>query len=77
MGTIKLRKEYNMEKRKSFERPTQVKISEIGGEETIEYGIAYNDEVICACCGGVYELDEVEILEEDEYWVDFKDEIGD
>ena len=67
-----------MEKRKSFERPTQVKFCEIGTEEeSIEYGIAYNDEVICACCGGVYELDEVEILEEYEYWVDFKYEIGD
>lgn len=77
MGTIKLRKEYNMEKRKSFERPTQVKFCEIGVEESIEYGIAYNDEVICACCGCTYELDEIEILEEYEDWVDFKDEIGD
>lgn len=77
MGTIKLRKEYNMEKRKSFERPTQVKFCEIGAEESIEYGIAYNDEVICACCGGIFELDEVEILEEYEDWIDFKYEIGD
>ena len=66
-----------MEKRKSFERPTQVKFCEIAAEESIQYRIAYNDEVICACCGGVYELDEVEILEEYEYWVDFKAEIGD
>lgn len=66
-----------MEKRKSFERPTQVKFCEIGVEESIEYGIAYNDEVICARRGGVYELDEVEILGEYEYWIDFRDEIGD
>lgn len=49
----------------------------LGGEESIEYGIAYNDEVICARRGGVYELDEVEILGEYEYWIDFRDEIGD
>ena len=66
-----------MEKRKSFERPTQVKFCEIGVEESIEYGIAYNDEVIWARRGGVYELDEVKILGEYEYWIDFRDEIGD
>ena len=77
MGTIKLRKEYNMEKRKSFERPTQVKFCEIGTDDPIQYSMAYNDDVICACCGGVYELGEVEILEEYEYGVHFKYEIGD
>ena len=66
-----------MEKRKLFERPTQVKFCEIGTEESIEYGIAYNDEVICACCGGIYKLDEVEILGEYENWINFKDEIED
>ena len=66
-----------MEKRKSFERQTQVKFCEIGVEESIEYGIAYNDEVICACCGCIFELDEIEILEEYEDWIDFKYEIGD
>ena len=44
---------------------------------SIGYGIAYNDEVICACCGGIFELDEIEILEEYEDWIDFKYEIGD
>lgn len=65
-----------MEQRKSFDKPTQVKFREIGEEEYIEYGIAYREEVICACCGGIFELNEVEILEVYENWVDFKDEIG-
>lgn len=32
--------------------------------------------VICACCGGVYEDEEITILHEFNYWVDFSEEIG-
>ena len=36
-------------------------------------GIAYHDVIICACCGGVFEMDEIcEIVELP--WYDFSDE---
>lgn len=52
--------------------PVQVKFSfDIGdGEKEILYGIAYQDEVICACCGGVFEIEEVTILD-DLTWENF------
>ena len=36
-----------------------------------------NGFVICACCGGVFEPDEIEILHVFDYWVDFSEWIGD
>ena len=39
-------------------------------------GILLDDgRVICACCGGVFEPDEVEIIEVYEDWVNFSEEI--
>lgn len=26
---------------------------------TFNYGIAYRDEIICGCCGGIFEIEEV------------------
>lgn len=41
-------------------------------------GIAYHNQIICACCGGVFRLDDddetVEILKEMD-WVDFSEYI--
>lgn len=48
-------------------------------------GIAWQDKVICACCGGVIELSEIkEMVESDprihftahEYWADFSETIA-
>lgn len=52
--------------------PVQVRFSFVNddGEEEILYGIAYKDEVICACCGGVFEIEEVTILD-DFPWANF------
>jgi hypothetical protein len=53
---------------KYFDVPTQVfwKNPDFGDTDSIydsetEYfvGIAYKDEIICACCGAVYDVDEV------------------
>ena len=41
-----------------FETPTQVKFWDPdGGHYTA--GIAYKDEIICGCCGGVFEIEEI------------------
>ena len=46
-----------------FEVPTQVRYYDEGAYGT---GIAYRDEVICACCGGVTPLEEIyEFADED------------
>lgn len=36
-----------------------------------------NEIIICACCGGIVELNEVEIIEVYEDWVDFTQSIID
>lgn len=69
-----------MEKRKYFyDLPTQLKVEDPdGAEESYIYGIGYRDEFICGCCGGVFELEELnedglEIIELD--WVDISETI--
>ena len=59
-----------------YEKPTQVAFIEKDDEEDrlTNYGIAFQETVICACCGGVFELAEVEIVKE-LAWIPFKDEI--
>ena len=60
--------------------PTQVAYFDEG---TYASGIAYCDEIICACCGGVVSIDEViectpegvVPIVEYNHWVDFKEEI--
>lgn len=51
--------------KKYFEIPTQVLFRQ--DEETMREngahwfaGIAYRDEIICGCCGGIVEIEEVE-----------------
>lgn len=36
----------------------------------VHYGIKYECNIICGCCGGLFELEEVQIL--DEYSGDFE-----
>lgn len=43
---------------KYYESPTQVIINDL--ENGVKhFGIAFQDRIICGCCGGIYELDEV------------------
>ena len=42
----------------TFNAPTQVMFWDIYGDH-YTYGIAYKDEIICACCGGVMKISEV------------------
>lgn len=67
-----------------FESPKQVKFWDVdGGHYTA--GIAYKDEIICGCCGGVFEIEEVvadamsdgvEPIIPYDYWVDLVSEIA-
>ena len=68
-----------------FEKPTQVVFADSTNAGAWMNGIAYGDEIICACCGGIYSIEEViEIARENgvkkaiyEYdsWVDLTEEI--
>ena len=67
-----------------FEVPTQVKFWDVGGDHYIG-GIAYRKEIICGCCGGIFDISEIyesapDTLEEDpivayDNWVDISNEI--
>lgn len=55
-----------MEKEKQmwFDSPTQVAFYDVDAEKYVG-GIAYKNEIICGCCGGVFEIKEVyEMAEE-------------
>lgn len=54
-----------------FDKPTQVKFFEPNEGEWC-YGIAYKNEIICACCGSVFEIEEVSIIKP-LTWVGFGD----
>lgn len=70
--------------KKFFEVPTQVMFWDVDGDHYVG-GIAYHDEIICGCCGGVisieevYEFAPVEVKEPvhafDKCWVDLSHEI--
>lgn len=55
-----------------YDKPTQVLFADEEG--TTFGGIAYNNIIICGCCGGIFEVDEVEILENYD-WIDISHEI--
>lgn len=38
-------------------------------------GIAYQDKVICGCCGGIFDLNEICYLKEYKTWVNISEEI--
>lgn len=70
---------------KYFDVPTQVfwKNPDFGDTDSIydsetEYfvGIAYKDEIICACCGGIIHVDEVPEILEFSHWVNIAEEIS-
>ena len=70
-----------MEKVRYFDRPTQVVFHD---GEGWSFGIAYCGEIICGCCGGVFDIEEIyDDCPEDiknpiylySFWVDFTDEI--
>ena len=45
-----------------FKNPTQVKFFDPEEQETL-YGIGFGDQIICGCCGGTFEVSEVENIE--------------
>ena len=47
-----------MDEMKYFDKPTQVVFYDVDGD-TWKSGIAYCGEIICACCGGAIEIDEI------------------
>ena len=67
-----------------FDCPKQVMYFDSHCEEW-RVGIAYHDEIICACCGGIFEIDEIianakenglkQAIYPYEYWVDITYEI--
>lgn len=69
-----------------FEVPTQVKFWDYFDCDHYNGGIAYRNEVICGCCGGVFDISEIyefapDTLEEDPIvvydWIDISSEIRD
>lgn len=75
---------------KYFDSPRQVKFfcPDEEGEIKFENGIAYQDEIICACCGGIFKIDDViadagfegipeaTAIQEYGMWVNFSEYIG-
>ena len=47
-----------MNKNKYFDKPTQVVYYDVDSD-CWKSGIAYRDEIICACCGGIIEISEI------------------
>ena len=66
----------------TFNTPTQVMFWDIYGDH-YTYGIAYKDEIICGCCGGVFKISgivehtpiELQPIYPYENWADFTEEI--
>ncbi|NCU28590.1 MAG: hypothetical protein EOM85_02895 [Candidatus Moranbacteria bacterium] len=72
----KVRKEV-IDMSKYFKAPTQVVFTfDNGTNRERRAGIAYHDEIICACCGGIFEMEEDLVIEKELPWVDFCEEIG-
>ena len=72
-----------MEKKMYFESPTQVAFWDTDGDHYVG-GIAYLDEVICGCCGGITSIEEIyefapefikEPIVEYDTWVDLEEAI--
>lgn len=61
---------------KHFEVPTQVVFTFHNGERYERCaGIAYHDEIICACCGLIFEMREDIVIEKELPWVNLCEEI--
>lgn len=61
--------------KQNFNIPTQVNFFHPDSNEWC-YGIAYNSEIICACCGGVIPIDEATDITE-LTWINFVEAIQD
>ena len=48
-----------METKYYFDEPIQVLFADPDNLESWCCGIAYKDEIICACCGGIFEIEEI------------------
>lgn len=62
-------------KQNFYDRPIMIKFTDTyDGEVDTHVGIAYHDEIICACCGGIFEVDDecIEVIECLD-WFDFSD----
>ena len=69
--------------KKYFDSPTQVMFWD-EDNHMFNYGIAYRNEIICGCCGGVFEVEEIlnsevpagqEAIYTYETWADISEEI--
>ncbi len=58
-----------------FDTPVQVMFSDPDNEGKWLVGIAHGDEIICACCGGIFEIDEIESIHTYKNWIDIVDAI--
>ena len=67
-----------------YETPTQVMFFDIDcGDGEYKFGIAWGSSIICGCCGGIFEIDEVIEFTPDEFvpiydystWNDLSEEI--
>ena len=59
-----------------YGKPVMVKFEDPDGENEWLYGIAYGTVIICACCGGTFDIaelneDGLEIVEMD--WINFEE----
>lgn len=59
--------------KKRYDCPTMVEFTDGETDKTF-MGIAYGKEVICACCGSIFELNEITITKEKE-WIPFNNYI--
>ena len=58
-----------------FETPTQVLFKQDVNSAEWFAGIAYHDEIICGCCGGIVEVSETELIQPLP-WVNISDAIA-
>lgn len=73
---------FTWEEYESFDVPTQVAFWDVDGDHYCS-GIAWREQIICACCGSVFEIEEiyefapdnVEAIVVYENWVDFREDI--
>ena len=64
-----------MWKQVKFKDPDGTILGGIALYEEQADGVADLTGVICGCCGGVFQYDEVEIIEKYENWIPLSDEI--
>ena len=64
-------------KKDFYPTPTQVRWGETSDDEELieNFGIAFEDKIICACCGGTVDLDEDIYVFEEFDWIDISEAI--